>query len=71
MKEQRVVTIFKGLNSLHTFNLNPQTEKINLDGWEVIQVISTSFEQKHEMNAQFSKPTIAITLLCQREKNQD
>ena len=71
MKEQRVITIFEGLNSLDEFNLDSKTQELNTAGWEITQIISTTFEKMQVKNHNYTDPAIAITLLCQREKLED
>lgn len=66
MKEQRIVTVFHPLSTLHAFDLDAITKKLYADNWCVKQIVSTSFEQQKLKTAPNTAPAMAITLLLEK-----
>lgn len=65
--EQRILTFSRRFTSIdnYSFNLDHATMKLNAEGWNVKQVVSTSFNHSFANTGQ-SYPVLVITLLVEK-----
>ncbi|MDE6649776.1 MAG: hypothetical protein K2K45_07585 [Muribaculaceae bacterium] len=67
MKIQRIFTVskrFMGVDQ-YGFNLNEFTDQLNKNGWEIKQIVSTTFT--HEPPGGHKYPVLVITVLAEAE----
>lgn len=68
MKQQKVITVskrFTGIDQYH-MNLDEITEEINRQGWEIKQIVSTTFKDGALNGQQY--PVLVISLLIEKEE---
>lgn len=66
MKQQRVITVghrCKGIDQ-YQFTLDGITSELNRQGWEIKQIVSTSFKDGVGTGQQY--PVITVTLLIEK-----
>lgn len=65
--EQKIVTFSKFLTSEnnYSFSLSKEIKELNLEGWVVKQITSTSFTSKPQFAADKSN-MVAVTVLLER-----
>ena len=67
MKQQRIINVghrCMGIDK-YTFNLDHITSELNRQGWEVKQIVSTSFS--HGIQGGIQYPVVNLTLLIEKE----
>ena len=66
MKQQRVITVGHRVMGIdrYSFNLDSITSELNRQGWEVKQIVSTSFKDGIGAGQQY--PVIIVTLLVEK-----
>ena len=68
MKQQRIINVghrCKGIDN-YSFNLDHITLELNRLGWEIKQVVSTSFKDGIGTGQQY--PVINVTLLVEKDQ---
>lgn len=68
MKQQRIINIghrCMGIDN-YAFNLDKFTSQLNENGWEVKQIVSTSFKDGAQSGIQY--PVINVTLLIEKSE---
>lgn len=66
MKQQRVITVSKrfiGIDNYH-MNIDNVTSELNRHGWEIKQIVSTSFKDGIGSGQQY--PVLVISLLIEK-----
>lgn len=66
MKQQKVITVskrFTGIDQYH-MNIDNITSELNRFGWEIKQIVSTSFKDGTANGQQY--PVLVITLLIEK-----